>query len=477
MQNYKMLIGGKWVEAITGKTFSAYNPATEEVIAKVPLAGQADIDKAVEAAQKAALVWAKKTPAERSDMLYHVVEIIESNAKELVEVEIISHGTPVNAARGSVGGISQLFKYAAQVSRSFMGQVIPTSRKDKLFYLQYEPRGVCALIVAWSSPIISTSKKLSAALATGNTCVIKPPSASCLSILKLAEILEKAGLPPGTINVITGPGGSVGESLAAHSGIDMISFTGSCETGKRIMSVASKTVKPLQLELGGKNPCIMFEDIDIDTAVAKSLPASFNNTGMVCACIGRYYLHEKIYDEFVNKFIAGAQKIVVGDPGDEKTTMGPVVSAEHRDRVYSFVQSGIDEGAKLALGGKRFADPPLNKGYFVMPTVFTNVTQQMKIAREEIFGPIACFLKFSSKDDLISLANDTKTGLCASIWTKNTSKALSMANEIHAGTIWINDHLVLPIEIPWGGFKESGFGKENSVMGLEEYIRYKLISI
>jgi acyl-CoA reductase-like NAD-dependent aldehyde dehydrogenase len=472
-----MLIGGKWVEGVSGRTFSALNPATEEEIARVPLAGQEDIDRAVEAAQKASLVWAKKSPAERSDILYHIVEIIDANAKELVEVEILSHGTPVNVARGSVGGLSQLFKYAAQTSRSLMGQVIPSSRKDKLFYLQVEPRGVCALIVAWSSPIISTTKKLVAALATGNTCVIKPPSSCSLSILKLIEIIEKAGLPPGTINVITGPGESVGQVLAAHPGIDMISFTGSCETGKQIMSVASKTVKPLQLELGGKNPCIMFEDIDLDTAVAKSLPASFNNTGMVCACIGRYYLHEKIYDKFVEKFVAGTEKIVVGDPGDEKTTMGPVVSSEHRDRIYNYIQSGIDEGAKLVFGGKRYKDPPLNKGYFVMPTIFTEVTQQMKIAREEIFGPVACFIKFSSKDDLIGLANDTKTGLCASIWTQNTQKAISMANEIQAGTIWINDHLVLPIEIPWGGFKESGFGKENSVMGLEEYVRYKLIGI
>ncbi len=474
MQKYRMSIGGKWVDAESGETFTAFNPATEEGIGQVPLGGKADVDKAVEAAQKAFPVWSKKSQAERSQILYQVADAIAEHADELAELDIVSHGTPKKPALFGIMALPPMFKYTAQVSRSFMGQVI-SANPNKFCYLQREPRGVCALIVAWNAPLVGTSKKLSAALATGNTCIIKPPSICSLTVLKLVEILEKAGLPAGTVNVVTGFGNTVGEALSSHPGVGMVSFTGSCETGKRIMSVASKTVKRLALELGGKNPCIVLEDADIDAAVGYSLFSSFHNTGMVCAATGRYYIHEKLYDEFVEKFIAKTERIVVGDPTDEKTDMGPVVSAEHRDRVENYIKSGVEEGAKLILGGKRPTAPPLDRGYFVMPAVFTDVTQNMKIAREEIFGPVACFIKFSSDEEVIRLANDSTFGLSASVWTRNTTKGIRFANEIQAGTVWINGE-ILGAEYPWGGYKESGFGKENSILGLEEYVQIKAIS-
>jgi acyl-CoA reductase-like NAD-dependent aldehyde dehydrogenase len=292
--------------------------------------------------------------------------------------------------------------------------------------------------------------------------------------LKFGEILAKVELPPGTINIITGPGGEVGEALASHPGVDMVTFTGSSETGKNIMAAASKTVKRLSLELGGKNPFIVFEDGDLDAAVPKAVFTTVANTGQICASPGRFYVQEKLYDEFVNKFVEMASKVVVGDPTDPKVQMGPVVSAEHLAKVESYIKSGIDEGAKLVLGGKRPA-APLDKGYYVVPTVFANVTQNMRIAREEIFGPVAPIIKFSTEEQAVEYANDTDFGLCASVWSKNLPRAIRVANEIVAGTVWINDHMVKGADLMWGGFKQSGFGKENGLVGLEEYTQVKWI--
>jgi betaine-aldehyde dehydrogenase len=284
-------------------------------------------------------------------------------------------------------------------------------------------------------------------------------------------------LPPGAVNIVTGPGGAVGERLASHPDVGLVSFTGSCETGKAIMLAASQTVKRMTLELGGKNPFIVLEDADLDAAVSKAVMTSYANTGQICAAPGRFYVHESLHDEFVKRFVEASKKIVVGDPKDERTQMGPVVSAEHRDNVEAYIESGIDEGADLVLGGKRPDQPPFNKGYFVMPTVFSNVSQDMKIAREEIFGPVVPVMKFSSEDKVIELANDSIYALCASVWTKASSKALRFVNDLQAGYIWVNDHMALTSEQPWGGFKQSGFGKENSVMSLEEYTQVKAVSI
>jgi betaine-aldehyde dehydrogenase len=471
-----MWIGGKWAAAKSGKTFPTYNPATGEEIARVPLAGKADVNQAVDAARQATAIWGKMTAAERSDILYKIADAIAARAGELAELDILNHGTPVKFALGGTLGVPGAFKYAAQVSRSLMGQVIPAN-PDKLFYLRREPRGVCALFVAWNGPLINLAMKLPYALATGNTCIIKPSSVCSLGILKLGEILENVGLPPGTVNIVTGPGDSVGEALAAHPGVNMVSFTGSCETGKRVMSLASQTVKKVVLELGGKNPWIVLADADIDAAICNSPGSCFGNTGMTCASTGRYYLHEKIHDEFVKKFVAMAKSIVVGDPRDENTVMGPVVSAEHRDKVESLIQSGVKEGAKLILGVQRPTRPPLDKGFYVMPAVFSGATQNMRIAREEIFGPVAVFIKVSDKDDLVALANDTTYGLAASIWTKDIPRAINMANEIQAGTVWINGDIIGYPEYPWGGYKETGSTREQSLVGLEEYTQFKAIAI
>ena len=476
MKQHKMWIAGKWVDAESGKTYPVFNPATEVEIAQLPLGGKADVDKAVEAAKKAFPAWSKKSQAERSQIMGRIVVALKENAQELGRLELIDHGFPLKLANDFALMTARSFEWVAQAAGSLMtGDLIPTE-SNALAYVKREPIGVIAIITPWNFPLMMITDKLSAILAVGNTCVIKPPSIDSLSALKLAEILGKLDIPPGVVNVITGPGGTVGEALASHPDISMVAFTGSCETGKRIMELSSKTVKRVQLELGGKNPVIVLEDADVDMAVSAGVFGQIFNCGQVCGSPGRFYVHEKIYDQFVEKFVAGMKKVVVGDPADEKTQMGPVVSAEHRDHIEGFIKLGIDEGAKLVLGGKRPTKPPLDKGYFVMPTVFTHVKQNMTIAREEIFGPVACIMEpFSSDDEVITKANDNTFGLRASVFSKDRAKILRFANDLQAGTINANNSM--GFQLPWGGFKESGLGKERFKWGLYEFSQLKAVTV
>jgi acyl-CoA reductase-like NAD-dependent aldehyde dehydrogenase len=478
VKNYKMFIGGEWVNAESDKTFTAVNPATGEEIARLPLADKADVDKAVKAARAAYLIWSRKSVTERGSIMLQIARALKERVDELVEIELLDHGTPIRFARNMAAEAGAHFEYAAQVTRGFWSEVVPINFNHKL-YLQREPRGVVAAIIPWNTPIPMSTQKLSGSLSTGNACILKPPSVDSLPSLKIAEIIEDTGLlPKGLVNVITGPGGVVGDILSSHPGINMVSFTGSCEVGKRIMSCASNTLKHLGLELGGKNPFILFDDADIDKAVAKAVFASTFNTGMVCASPGRYYLHENIHDEFVEKFVKALKNVVVGDPKDEKTDIGPVVSAEHRDRVEYYIKTGIDQGATLLLGGKRPTKAPLDKGFYVMPTVFTGVTPEMTIYREEIFGPVACIARpFKTEEEVIALANDNTFGLGCSVWAGDTGRAMRIANEIEAGTVWINDHMFIASDLPWGGYKESGLGKEGSVLGILEYTQLKVVSV
>ena len=477
MKQYKMWIGGKWVDAESGETYPVFNPATEAEITQVPLGGKADVDKAVAAARKAFPLWSKKSQAERSEIAMKIAALLRDNAEELGRIDTLDHGTPKLRAASRSAGSAQWFEWAAYNARSLMGNTVPAS-SNELAYLQREPIGVVALITPWNLPLLMIIQKLAPALTVGNTCIIKPPSIDSLQALKFGELLDTLGLPPGTVNIITGPGSTVGEGLASHPGVDMVAFTGSCETGKRIMALASQTVKRLQLELGGKNPVIILDDADVSTAVFSMLMFQFANSGQICAAPGRFYVHEKVYDEFLEKVTAAAKKMVVGDPNDEKTQMGPLVSAEHRDKVEGYIKSGIDEGAKLVLGGKRPTAPPLHKGYYVVPTIFTNVTQKMKIAREEIFGPVICIMeKFNSDEKVIEMANDTTYGLTSYVWTRDTARGIRFANELQAGTVVLNNSGSGGPELPWGGYKESGIGKEGSLYGLYEYTNLKRIHV
>jgi betaine-aldehyde dehydrogenase len=475
MNSYKMWIGGRWVEAESGKTFSVINPASGKKITEVPLGDKADVDKAVKAAQLAFPEWSRKPQVERSKIVNQISVALMEHLQEFAQLETLEHGAPIRLASNfHIPVAAQCFEYYAQASRTLMGTVVPVG-PHVLSYTQREPIGVCGLITPWNFPLTMVSWKLGPALAVGNTCVVKPPSIAPLTTLKLAEILEKLDLPPGTVNIITGPGNTVGEILASHPGIYKIGFTGSCETGKRIMSCEASNIRRFNMELGGKNPFIILEDADIDSAVEGAIFGSFFNSGMVCASVGKYFVHERCHDEFVEKFVNAARSIVAGDPSDAKTDMGPLVSADHRDKVEAYIKSAIAEGATLVLGGERPIKPPMDHGYYVMPTIFTNVTPQMKVAREEIYGPVACVMKFSSDDQVVDLANDSDFGLAASLWTRNTVKGIKYANAIKAGFIWINDNVIISPELPWGGFKESGFGKDNSIHVFDEYTQIKTI--
>jgi acyl-CoA reductase-like NAD-dependent aldehyde dehydrogenase len=475
MESYKMWIGGQWVNAESGKMFAVLNPSTEEELGRVPMGGKADADKAVEAAVKAFPAWSKMLPSERAKIVSRIAGAIRENTNELVSLEVCEHGTPIQLARGFVAGGADLTEYTASISRALMGQVIPAF-PNALSYLQRVPVGVCALITPWNVPFLMMTAMLAPALAAGNTCVLKPASINSLLGVKFAEILDKVGLPQGVVNLVTGPGGTVGEALASHPGVDLVRFTGSSETGKAIMSAASQTVKKVVMELGGNNPIIVLEDADVDAAASQHAQRHFANTAQNCSTPGRYYVHEKVYDQFVDRFVNEVKKIVVGDPWDEKTTMGPMSNPQQRDKVEYYIRSALEEGARVALGGQRPTTPPLDKGYFLMPTVVVDITHNMTIAREEIFGPAACILKFSSEEDVIAMANDTPYGLCAGVWTRDMAKGLRFVNELRADSVYLNMPRTIASELPWGGnVKESGIGKDGSMCGLEELTDLKLV--
>ncbi len=487
MESYKMWIGGEWVDADSGKTFITYNPATGEKVAEVPLAGLSDVDKAVAAARKALPSWSGKTQAERSAIVARIAAAVREHSAELARLEIVEHGCAAIYAPGMIEFSAANIELAASGARTLMGKVLPSvpsmtdlpdTTPNTVVYMKREPVGVCALITPWNVPSLMIGTKIGPCLATGNTCVIKPPSLNSGIGLKWAQILAELDLPPGIVNIITGPGGTIGDALSSHPGVDLISFTGSSEVGKAIIAASSQTVKTLIMELGGKNPAIILEDADLTTTAEELAMIAFQNVGQNCAQPSRIYIQEKIHDQFVEKFIAAVRKITVGDPSsDPAALMGPVVSKEQRDGIERYIQSAIDEGATLVLGGKRPTEPPFDKGFFVMPTIFTNCTADMTITKEEVFGPVVGLHKFSSDQEALDAANDSIFGLCASVWTKDYARGLKLANALQAGSVWINQHMNLVPETPWGGFKESGLAKEGGVIGPEGYTQLKYVCL
>lgn len=478
MESLKMWIGGQWVDAESGKTFSTYNPATGEDLGKVPLADKADVDKAVKAAREAFPIWSNKTQMERSAIMIKIGDAIRAHADEFAMLDTLEHGLPTPMAKGISMAAGGLMDAAAAFSRGIFGEAIPSNPNAVIYHLERVPIGVCALITPWNVPLFLMVAKIALSVSIGNTCILKPPSINSRLGLKLAQVIsEVPGIPDGVINVITGPGSTIGDALSAHPGIDCVGFTGSTETGARIMKNASATIKKLVMELGGKNPAIIMPDANLDHAVEILAHHQFFNCGQACGSPGRYYIHESVYDEFLEKYLARAKTFVVGNPMDPKTTMGPLVSKEHADSVMRYIESGIAEGATLKLGGKRLTDPPYDKGNFIPPTVFTDVTPDMKIYREEIFGPVAVMMKYTDEEEVLKLADDNTYGLTASIWTRNIARALKMGRKINCGTLSVNAHNLIAPEVPWGGTKQSGIGKEGGVSGMLEYTEQKMITI
>ena len=477
--NKKMWIGGAWVDAASGKTFETINVTTGEALGTAPLADTADVDLAVAAARKAFPEWSAKTAGQRSEILAQIGAAVKKHGKDMALLDSLEHGLPEHIAFGpNCFGAAGNFEQASAYARHLEGHSIP-SNPDRMYILDRVPVGVCALITPWNMPFFLMTQKVALSLAAGCTCVLKVPSINALTSLVFAEILaEVEGLPAGAVNVITGPGNTVGTYMASHPDVDCVGFTGSTETGVEIMKAAAPTLKKLVMELGGKNPAIIFPDANLDHAVEILAHHQFHNCGQACGSPGRYYIHESVYDTFVEKYLASAKHVKPGNPADKETTMGPLVSKTHFDTVMGYIKSGIDEGATLLLGGERLTGAEFDGGYFIPPTVFTDVTPEMKIYKEEIFGPVAVFTKWSDEDEMMRLANDNTYGLTASMWTRNIAHALKLGRQLTVGTFSINAHNLIAGEAPWGGVRRSGVGgKEGGYQGVLEYTEQKMITI
>lgn len=477
MREFKMLIGGKSCEAVSLERMEVINPATGKAFASVPKCGPEDVDRAVEAALEAGPDWAGRPMSDRSKMLHKLAQLIRDHGEELATLETMEQGSPLRKTMAAdIPGCAEHFEYYAGIARGFTGETLPVGPWAASMTVR-EPLGVIGIITPWNFPALMVVLKLGAALATGNTCVVKPPSIAPLTSIRIGELAMEAGIPAGVVNVISGPGSTAGEAIVRHPDIARIGFTGDSATGKRIMSLASETVKPVGLELGGKNPFVVLADADIESAVEGAVWGAFFNSGQVCAAATRFYIHESLYKEFATKFVAQAKTLRMGDPMKMETVMGPLAYKEHRDKVESYISEAKKSGARLLLGGERPDTPETKDGYFVVPTIFGDCTNEMAFMRDEMFGPVVGLVPFKTVDEAIALANDTRYGLSGSVWTKDVRQGLVIAGRIKAGTVWVNEHLCMSCETPWGGCKESGWGKDASTMALEEYTMTKHIYI
>ena len=472
----KMLIGGQWVESVSGKTFETLNPATGEVICHVAEGDKADVDLAVRAARKAfeSGPWSRIGPAERGRLLYKLADAVEAHLPELAALESLDNGKPIaDADAADLPLVLQCYRYYAGWADKITGQTIPING-NFFCYTRHEPVGVVGQIIPWNFPLLMQAWKWGPALACGNTVVLKPAEQTPLSALRVAQLAQEVGFPDGVINVVPGYGPTAGAALSGHMDVDKIAFTGETSTGKIVMTAAAQSnLKRVSLELGGKSPNVVFADADLDAAVEGSYFGLFFNQGQCCCAGSRLFVEEKVYDEFVAKMVAKAKGRRVGDPFDPATEQGPQVSQEQFDRVMSYIHAGREDGAKMLLGGNRVGD----RGYFIAPTVFADVRDEMKIAREEIFGPVMSILKFKDVDEVIERGNRTFYGLAAAVWTKDVTKALRMANSLRAGTVWVNCFDVFDAAAPFGGFKMSGIGRELGQYALQLYTEVKTVTV
>jgi phenylacetaldehyde dehydrogenase len=473
----QMLINGKWVNAASGRTFPTYNPATGDVIAQVPEGEKEDIERAVAAARAAfenKSPWRKLTSSERGRMIWKLADLLEQHAEEFAQLESLDQGKPVSLARVAdlPSSIDQLRYYAGWATK-VEGNTIPISAHGGNFfaYTLREPIGVVGQIIPWNFPLIMATLKLGPALATGCTVVLKPAEQTPLTALMLGELIQEVGFPDGVVNIVTGYGETAGAALAAHPHVDKVAFTGSTEVGKLIVHAAAGNLKKVSLELGGKSPNIVFQDAEIDSAIPGAANAIFFNQGQVCCAGSRLYVEKKEFDKVVDGLSQIASKIHLGPGLDPSSQMGPLVSEEQLNRVCGYLESGFSEGAKAVTGGSREGD----KGYFVKPTVLVNTNEKMKVVREEIFGPVVTAMPFSDIDDLVKKANDTPYGLAAAVWTRDIKKAHRVASEIRAGTVWINCYGVLDSAMPFGGYKQSGWGREMGHQMLDLYTETKSV--
>ncbi|BCJ85639.1 aldehyde dehydrogenase [Effusibacillus dendaii] len=477
IKKYEMFINNEWVQSVSQKTFPSVNPFTGEVWAEIPAGEKEDVDRAVQAAKTAFETgeWPKLHGSQRGALLRRFGDLIAENAEMLAVSEVVDNGKLIREMLGQVKSLPGWCYYFAGFADKIHGETIPVEVPNMINYTVREPLGVVGAIVPWNSPLLLTLWKLCPALAAGNTIVIKPSEVASGSILELSKLIEKAGFPPGVVNVVTGFGETAGAALASHPDVRKIAFTGSAETGKLIVKSSADHFARVSLELGGKSPNIIFEDADLSNAVNGVLAGIFAATGQTCMAGSRVLIQNSIYDQFVEALVSRTSEIKLGNPLDMATEMGTVAFAGQHQKVMNYIEIGQQEGARLLYGGKRPTREDLKNGLFVEPTIFGDVSNDMRIAQEEIFGPVVCLIRFETEEDAIRIANDIQFGLASAVWTKDVQRAHRIASKIKAGTVWINNYRKVGFSSPFGGYKASGIGRENGLYVMQEYTQIKSV--
>lgn len=476
---YKLLIGGKLVDAQSGSTRDVYNPYTGKVFAKVPEATQEDVDVAVKAAREAfeSGPWSTMTPQQRGRILFAMADLVRKHSAELAKLETLNMGKPIVESEMDMADTATCLEYYGGLATKVSGQTLPVPDNAISMTLK-EPVGVCGLIVPWNYPLMLAAWKFAPALAAGCTVILKPAEQTPLTTLGFGRLIQKLDLPPGVFNIISGQGETVGAAIASHPDIDKVAFTGGTATGKAVqIAAAESNLKKVTLELGGKSPNIFFDDADLKAGVDGALFGLFINQGEVCSAGSRVLVQKSIHKKFVKMMIEKAKRIKLGNPMDRATKMGPLVTAEHRDRVESYINIGRDEGAKVVFGGGRPKNKDFKNGYFIEPTILDDVHNSMRVAQEEIFGPVVCVIPFKDEAEAIEIANDTPYGLAGAVWSRDIFRALRVARKIRAGIFWINTMQPCYVEAPWGGYKQSGYGRELGPHAMDEYMETKLVHI